>query len=149
MGFSRQAYWNGLPFPSPGDLPTQGLNQCLLLGRQILYHWATWKVRLVWPLSFARKGKAAQQLFRELLGQRYLQVWPRTADAVKLRELGGGGSGVGPGKRLTTDIPSLLSPCSLRTVHSGLGQWTNYFRFISIKPFTFTISPKWLESANG
>ena len=21
MGFSRQEYWNGLPFPSPGDLP--------------------------------------------------------------------------------------------------------------------------------
>ena len=24
MGFSRQEYWNGLPFPSPGDLPTSG-----------------------------------------------------------------------------------------------------------------------------
>ena len=22
MGFSRQEYWNGLPFPSPGDLHT-------------------------------------------------------------------------------------------------------------------------------
>ena len=21
MGFSRQVYWSGLPFPSPGDLP--------------------------------------------------------------------------------------------------------------------------------
>ena len=26
MGFPRQEYWNGLPFPSPGDLPDQGLN---------------------------------------------------------------------------------------------------------------------------
>jgi len=26
MGFSRQEYWSGLPFPSPGDLPTQELN---------------------------------------------------------------------------------------------------------------------------
>ena len=25
MGFSRQEYWSGLPFPSPGDLPNQGL----------------------------------------------------------------------------------------------------------------------------
>ena len=24
MGFSRQEYWSGLPFPPPGDLPTQG-----------------------------------------------------------------------------------------------------------------------------
>ena len=23
MGFSRQQYWSGLPFPSPGDLPDQ------------------------------------------------------------------------------------------------------------------------------
>ena len=23
MGFSRQEYWNGLPFPSPGELPNQ------------------------------------------------------------------------------------------------------------------------------
>ena len=28
--FSRQEYWSGLPFPSPGDLPTQGSNLCLL-----------------------------------------------------------------------------------------------------------------------
>ena len=25
MGFSRQKYWNGLPFPSPGDLPNSGI----------------------------------------------------------------------------------------------------------------------------
>ena len=24
MGFSRQEYWNELPFPSPGDLPNPG-----------------------------------------------------------------------------------------------------------------------------
>jgi len=23
MGFFRQEYWNGLPFPSPGDLPIE------------------------------------------------------------------------------------------------------------------------------
>ena len=25
MGFPRQEYWSGLPFPSPGDLPNQGI----------------------------------------------------------------------------------------------------------------------------
>ena len=25
MGFSRQAYWSGLPFPSPQDLPDPGI----------------------------------------------------------------------------------------------------------------------------
>ena len=37
MGFSRQEYWSGLPFPSPGDLPDPrtgpGLQDC----RQTLY----------------------------------------------------------------------------------------------------------------
>ena len=34
MGFSRQQYWNGLPFPSPGDFPTR-LSPHLLR----LLHW--------------------------------------------------------------------------------------------------------------
>ena len=25
MGFSRQEFWSGLPFPSPGDLPDPGI----------------------------------------------------------------------------------------------------------------------------
>ena len=25
MGFSRQEYWSGVPFPSPGDLPIPGI----------------------------------------------------------------------------------------------------------------------------
>ena len=25
MGFSRQEYWSGVPFPSPGDLPDLGI----------------------------------------------------------------------------------------------------------------------------
>ena len=25
MGFSRQEYWNGLPFPSPGDILNPGI----------------------------------------------------------------------------------------------------------------------------
>ena len=37
MGFSRQEYWSGVPFPSPGDLPNPGIepgSHC----RQMLYH---------------------------------------------------------------------------------------------------------------
>ena len=35
MGFSRQEYWIGLPFPPPGDPPDSGLNPHLLH----LLHW--------------------------------------------------------------------------------------------------------------
>ena len=31
MKFSRQEYWNGLPFPSPGDLPNPGIEPSGLL----------------------------------------------------------------------------------------------------------------------
>ena len=36
MGFSRQEYWSGLPFPSPGDLPNPGSNLGLPHCRQML-----------------------------------------------------------------------------------------------------------------
>ena len=45
MGFSRQEFWSGLPFPPPGDLlDPEKLNLHLLWPlqcRQILYHWTT------------------------------------------------------------------------------------------------------------
>ena len=31
MGFSRQEYWSGLPFPSPGDLPNPGMEHTSLM----------------------------------------------------------------------------------------------------------------------
>ena len=37
MGSSRQEYWSGLPFPSPGDLPDPEIDLGLLNCRQILY----------------------------------------------------------------------------------------------------------------
>ena len=42
MGFSRKEYWSGLPFPSPGDLPSPGTEPVSCIGRQILHHWAIW-----------------------------------------------------------------------------------------------------------
>ena len=31
MGFSRQEYWSGQPFPSPGDLPDPGIKATSLV----------------------------------------------------------------------------------------------------------------------
>ena len=39
MGFPRQEYWSGLPFPTPGTLPDPGILHWW--EGQILYHWAT------------------------------------------------------------------------------------------------------------
>ena len=40
MGFPRQEYWSGLPFPSPEDLPDP-VSCISYIGRQILYHCST------------------------------------------------------------------------------------------------------------
>ena len=37
MGFPRQEYWNGLPFPSPEALPEPGIERVSYC-RQILHH---------------------------------------------------------------------------------------------------------------
>ena len=69
MGFSRQEYWSGLSFPSPGDLPdpgikprSQGPNPGLPPCRQTLY-----------PLSYLEASKFQN-----------LQVACRTASGVVL-----------------------------------------------------------------
>ena len=38
MGFSRQEYWSGLPFPLPEDLPDPGIEPGSPTCRQMLYH---------------------------------------------------------------------------------------------------------------
>ena len=38
MGFPRQEYWSGLPFPSPGDLPDPGVKLVSPALQAILYH---------------------------------------------------------------------------------------------------------------
>ena len=49
MGFSRQEYCSGLPFPPPGNLPDRPRDRTLVfcvscIGRQILYHCTRWEV---------------------------------------------------------------------------------------------------------
>ena len=51
MGFSRQEYWSGLPFPSPGDLPNTGIEpRSLALQADSLLSEPRWKPE---PLGIA------------------------------------------------------------------------------------------------
>ena len=52
MGFSRQEYWSGLPWPFPRDLPNLGLELGLLHYRYSLYVWATRDMHLSKLRSF-------------------------------------------------------------------------------------------------
>ena len=57
MGFPRQEYWSGLPFPFPGGLPDLRIKSSLLHPRQILYHWTTGEVHIfflvLWWFNFS------------------------------------------------------------------------------------------------
>ena len=62
MGFSRQEYWNGLPFPSPGDLPNPGIEpRSPELCRQTLYrlshHGSDGKVPIMQETQFRSLGQ--------------------------------------------------------------------------------------------
>ena len=43
MGFSRQEYWSGLPFPLPGDLPNSGIKPASLTSALAGKFFTTWK----------------------------------------------------------------------------------------------------------
>ena len=53
VGFSRQEYWSGLLFPSPGDLLTQESNAISCIGRYSLYHQATWEAQYHVSVQFS------------------------------------------------------------------------------------------------
>ena len=55
MGFSRQKYWSGLPFPSPGDLPHPGTGRKLRLLR--LLHWQVGSLPLAPPGKPVKLGR--------------------------------------------------------------------------------------------
>ena len=50
MGFSKQEYWSGLPFPPPGDLPSPGIEPMSLtspaLEGRFFTTSATWEATL-------------------------------------------------------------------------------------------------------
>ena len=74
MGFSRQEYWSGLPFPPPGDLPRPGIEPASNVSHAlacILCHCATWEAstnvlrfhQLVYP-DAKKAGKVTSGLQR-------------------------------------------------------------------------------------
>ena len=52
MGFPREEYWSGLPFPSPGDLPHPGIEPASpKLAGKLFNQCATWEVHMSVCLS--------------------------------------------------------------------------------------------------
>ena len=56
MGFSRQDYWSGLPFPFPGNLPDPGLNLDLSIAADSFPPEPSWKPQDYLRLSSICRG---------------------------------------------------------------------------------------------
>ena len=73
MGFPRQEYWSGLPFPPPGYLPHQGSNSCLLMSFALWggffttkANWKAAKIRSKWETPRFRRKKLSCILSNQL-----------------------------------------------------------------------------------
>ena len=48
IGFSRQEYWSGVPFPSPGDLPDLGIEPMSLMSPALAGRFFTISAAGIW-----------------------------------------------------------------------------------------------------
>ena len=116
MEFSRQEYWSGLPFPSPGDLPHLGIEPCSLCFRQILYH-------------LSHQGSLVQFSSVQLLSR------VRLSNLLKLMSI----ESVMPSNHLVLCCPLLLLPSIFPSIRVFSNKsvlhirWPKYWRF-SISP---------------
>ena len=62
MGFSRQEYWNGLPFPSPGDLPNPGIEPRSPALQADSTIWATREAQRLTLLQFSSVAQSCPTL---------------------------------------------------------------------------------------
>ena len=56
MGFCRQEYWSGLPFPSPGDLPDPGMEPKSLKYHALAGRFFT--ISATWEAPILREGSS-------------------------------------------------------------------------------------------
>ena len=81
MGFPRQEYWSGLPFPSPGDLPDPGIEHVPPALASIFF--TTWE-------TFSRSSPTSKVVWRIHILQDRLIMWntPLLLPKLKLQYFG-------------------------------------------------------------
>ena len=67
MGFSRQEYWSGLPFPSPGDVLTKPGP----LEKGMENHFSILALRILWTVMKRQKNRTLKDELPRLLGAQY------------------------------------------------------------------------------
>jgi len=82
VGFSRQEYWSGLPFPSPGDLANQGIEpSSALAGRFFkLSHQGSPRIRKYQPPNWHIGCLTAGRIFQRNSGASDGKRWTSTTE---------------------------------------------------------------------
>ena len=107
VGFSRQEYWSGLPFPSPGDFPTQGSNPGLPHCRQTLNRLSHQGSLEMKRCRQQRNGKAeTENLLKQQPKERRV---PEAAHMIK--------TGCKKGKQYLTWLAAKINVAHLTTSH--------------------------------
>ena len=80
MKFSRQEYWSGLPFPSPGDLPDPGIKPSLLQCRQTILRQFRHTHHALFSVELRTWGKSSWDLWSSLCRPlSSLQLYPENS----------------------------------------------------------------------
>ena len=131
MGFSRQEYWSGLPFPSPADLPDPGIEHGSPACRQTLYslsHQGSPFTRACFPVSCLTSCFFISLDHSAFIPSKHkLQGLPWDSRA-KTPSSRAGGSGSMPGQGSRSHIPQLrictsqlnIPSASAKTQHSQI-----------------------------
>ena len=65
MGFPRQQFWSGLPFPTPGDLPDPGIEPTSLMSPALVGGFFTTSI----PWEAAEEGQPHPEVRKSSLGR--------------------------------------------------------------------------------
>ena len=140
MGFSRQEYWSGLPFPSPGDFPHPGIkptSSALQAESELLSHRGRYLdsislVKYLQSLSrvrlFATPWTTARQASLSITNSRSL---------LKLMPI----ESVMPSSHLILCRPLLLLPPIPPSIRVFSNEWTLHMRWPKYWSLSFSISP--------
>ena len=142
MGFSRQEAWSGLPFLLQGIFLTQGSNPCLLrllVGRQVLYHWATWEARIQTSMRELQECKhTGLHISSEALNKTDRRVQRRKESWVFC------GSGEPCNLKQVICRQTTLPPCTHQGQHRDTRTRASFSLTVGIKrgdPCLFSLSP--------
>ena len=94
MGFPRQEYWSGLPFPSPGDLPDPGIKYVSSASKvdslQLSHQGSpfTYLVHIYWTPTVAQLVKNPPAMQETWVRSPYWEDSPREGKGYPLQSMG-------------------------------------------------------------